>query len=105
MIFNFWRPLKWFKPKKDGWYQCTARHGNGIDQACVMDIYYNTRENKWIDRRRQDVFDGYKVYKPCRAPIDDNRVFTDGQCERIDIVAWRKLPKVYQRRKWRKNND
>ena len=95
MIFNFWRPFPFFYPKKDGWYQCTAAHGRGLNRSKVMDLYFTKWDGKWIDTRRQTVFDGYKVYLSDRAPIDDNRVYTDTECERIDVVAWRKLPRSF----------
>jgi hypothetical protein len=103
MIFNFWRPAKWFKPKKSGWYTCTAAHGGGLDTPRVMDLYFRDWDSKWIDPRRQTVFDGYKVYEACRAPIEDNRVFTDSDCERIDILAWKKIPRCYGW--WRKRGN
>lgn len=87
MIFNRWRRYPKRKPKYTGWYQCTVRKG------VIMDLYFNVRECRWIDRRRQQVFDGYKVYKPGREPLEYNRVNTDQLCERIDVVAWKKLPK------------
>lgn len=99
MIFKFWRPYPLMKPKKDGWYQCTAAHGNGLNKSKVMDMFYRKRDDRWIDIRRQTVFDGYKVYKSCRAPIDDNRVYTDSDCERIDIIAWKPLPRCFR---WRR---
>ena len=98
MIFNRWRKYPNHKPKKDGWYQCTVQHGFGIDQLRVMDLYFCTIDREcWLDKRRRQVFDGYKVYKPSRAPIDDNRVWEDGLCERNDVLAWRNLPRVYSR--------
>ena len=100
MIFNFWRPYPLFKPKKAGWYQCTASDGNGAGNPKVIDLSFREWDEKWFDLRRQSVFDGYKVYKSCRAPIDSNRVYTDSECERLDIVSWRKLPKHF--RWWRK---
>lgn len=99
MIFNRWRKGE---PRQEGWYQCTVQHGFGIDEPRVMDLYWwyaPDRGGVWVDRRRESVFDGYKVYLPNRAAIDDNRVFRDNDCERIDVIAWRKLPKVYG---WRK---
>ena len=103
MIFNFWKSAKWFTPRKSGWYQCTAAHGNGLDHPRVMDLYFNSETDKWLDLRRQRVFDGYKVYLPCRAPIDDNRVYTDTDCERIDVTAWRQIPKYYGY--WKKKRE
>ena len=95
MLFNFWRPYTWFKPKKDGWYQCTVAHGNGLNRPRVMDLYFRTWDSSWNDKRRQNVFDGYKVFESGRAPIDDYRVYSDSECVRIDVVAWRKLPRCY----------
>lgn len=98
MIFNRWRKYPKHKPKESGWYQCTVKHGYGTDKPRVMDLYFDITLNTywWIDRRRQQVFDGYRVYLFSRAPIDDNRVFKDSLCERDDVLAWRKLPKVYE---------
>lgn len=103
MIFNFWRRYPFLKPKKDGWYQCTCEHGAGLNQPKVMDLYFRVWDSKWINTNRQSVFNGYKVYKPCRAPIEDNRMYTDSDCERIDVMAWRKLPRYYGW--WRKETD
>lgn len=94
-MFNFWRPYPFLKPKKSGWYQCTAAHGGGLDTPAVMDLYFRDWDRKWLNPRRQRVFDGYKVYESGHAPIEDYRVFTDSDCERIDILAWKKLPKCY----------
>lgn len=98
MIFNIWRPYKWIKPKKSGWYQCTVEYGYGPNKPSpkVMYLYFRERDSKWINLSRQNVFDGYNVYESCRAPIDNNRVYTDCECERIDVVAWKHLPKYYR---------
>lgn len=106
MIFNFWIKYPRRKPKNEGWYQCVAQHGNGINQPRVMDLYFWFKPDVggvWVDRRRKDVFMGYKVYKASRAPIEDNRVWEDSDCERIDVVAWKKLPRVPRR--WRKKEE
>lgn len=93
-MFNFWRRYPRFKPKKAGWYQCTVITGDDCSKLKVMDLYYLYVSMMWIDRRRQDVFDGYQVYKPCRAPIAENHVYRDILCDRtLAVVAWRKLPK------------
>lgn len=113
MVFNFWRRYPFWKPKKSGWYQCSVMEGYGIGGSRVLDLYYEAEiesynnvniikpqnTGRWIDYRRQSVFSGYKVYNACRAPIEDNRVWQDIMCERIDVVAWRKLPTPYNR--WR----
>ena len=99
MIFNFWRPTSFFRPKKDGWYQCWIKNGEDSNYDYVMDLYFDTLEHKWLDRRRQSVFNGYKVYKSGREPLDYNRVYTDNLCERIDVVAWKKKPIIFRFRR------
>lgn len=93
-MFNFWRPYPLIKPKKSGWYSCTAAHGGGINNPIVIELYFREWDKKWINRRRQAVFDGYKVYESGHAPIEDFRVFSDSECERIDILAWKKPPRL-----------
>lgn len=97
MIFNFWRRYPRRKPKEDAYYLCTI--GMGKTDGYILKLFYNTRTDKWTDIRRQKVFDGYVVYKLCRAPIEENRVYTDGMCDRTDeVVAWKRLPKAYCRK-------
>lgn len=99
MLFNFWKPYPLFRPKKDGRYLCTVMD----DKRKVIELHYSTHnEGSWVDIRRQRVFDGYKVYKQCREPMDYNRVFTDGLCERNDVIAWKRLPNACW---WRKKGD
>ena len=49
MIFNLWRPYKWFKPKKDGWYLCTAAHGGGLNTPKVMELYFTDTACHYTD--------------------------------------------------------
>lgn len=110
MIFNRWRKYPKRKPKKEGWYQCTVLYETNTDSPYPvnMDLYFwfaPDRGGIWVDRRRESVFDGYKVYMPNRAPIDDNRVFRDSGCERVDVVAWKRLPKPYRWRKYKNENN
>lgn len=103
MIFNFWRRYPKKKPKESGYYLCTtsesqtALYNNSVN--FVHTLYYNKREDKWIDISRQTVFEGYVVYKVCRAPIEENHVYSDWLCKRGDVIAWKKLPKKYGRKK------
>ena len=98
MIVNFWRPYPLLKPKKAGWYQCKTKY-NEYDTYVIF-LYFDPIEGgKWIDRIRQSVFGGYKCYKPGRESLEYNRVHEDRICERIDVIAWRKIPTVYG---WRK---
>lgn len=94
-VINCWRKYPKRKPKFNGWYQCTVKHGFGIDKPRVMDLYFH--DGYWVDRRRKQVFEGYKVYKPSRAAIEDNRVWNDELCDRDDVIAWRRLPNVYKK--------
>ena len=67
--------------------------GGGVE---VMSLYYSAWEDKWVDKSRLSVFEGYKVYKSCKAPIDDNRVYSDVRCDlSLGVVAWRALAKPY----------
>lgn len=103
MIFNRWRKFPKRKPKDVGeYYLCTVRHGYDIDEPRVMVLLYSWN-GKWIDTSRTKVFEGYKVYKPSRAAIDDNRVFIDNLCERADVIAWKKMPRFYRWWKFKKN--
>ena len=92
MIFNFWRPFRWFKPKKDGEYLCVI--DNPYELRYVVQLSYTEYLNKWENTGRSSVFEGYKVYKHGRATIEDNRVYSDRLCDRTrEVVAWKKLPK------------
>lgn len=48
MIFNLWRPYKWFKPKTDGIYLCTVAHGAGENMPKVMELKFTKWNSKWI---------------------------------------------------------
>lgn len=95
MFINLWRPAWLVLPKKDGWYVCTTQ------DYWVRYLYFNTQTKRWVNVSRQTIFDGYKVYKPCRAPVEENRVYTDSDCE-YDILAWKKVPLGY---KWWKKEE
>lgn len=104
-MFNIWRRYPRRKPKSSGHYLCTVAVWDGEDRErfYVTKLYYKSSKNCWIDSNRQSVFDGYNVYKVCRAPIEDNHVYADSMCNRTDDVrAWKKLPRCY--RWWRKEN-
>lgn len=96
-IFNPWRPYPLWIPKKDGWYQCTIQSFEEPEERWVMDLYFNTRTKIWEDKRRQNVFTGYKVFKSGRGTQDYNRVYTDKLCIRNDVIAWKKVDKPCKR--------
>ena len=97
MTFNRWRRYPIRKPKESGWYLCTTRFqfpSELTEEKCfVHQLFYDSHSDKWIDISRQSVFEGYVVYKSCRAPIQENHVHFDSLCERDDVLAWRKIPK------------
>ena len=103
MIFNFWRKYPNRKPKESGYYLCTTNeehlffYDNSIN--FVHTLFYDKRKNTWIDISRKTVFEGYVVYKVCRAPIEENHVYSDSLCERKDVIAWKKLPVKYKEKK------
>lgn len=95
-MFNRWRKYPRKKPKEFGWYQCTVDCSDDRRKFKVMDLYFDANHNLWLDLRRQNVFDGYKTYHVSRAPIEENRYWTDSLCDRtLAVVAWRKLPKPF----------
>lgn len=96
-LFNFWRPYPLLKPKENGWYQCSIRYGDELDQEYVMDLYFYAGENVWKDNRVRRVFEAYKVYKHGRETMEHNRVYEDRLCDRTEqVVAWKKRPRVYR---------
>lgn len=42
-MLHIWHPYPLMKPKKDGWYICTAAHGAGLNTPKVMEVYFR----KW----------------------------------------------------------
>ena len=103
MIFNAWRRYPKKKPKESGWYLVTTTevqsfiYDNSV--SFVNALYYHKQKDKWIDISRQSVFAGYMVYKVCRAPIEENHVYSDWLCERGDVIAWKKLSKRFGRKR------
>lgn len=102
-MFNRWRKYPRRKPKKVGNYLCTIRWGENLENTKVMDLFFDTLDGgQWVDDRRANVFDGYKVYPIGKLPDEDNRVFCDSLCERDFVVAWKKLPRGYKEKRKRK---
>ena len=97
-MINLWRAYPRRKPKSDGFYLCTI----DVGERYVTRLYFDSHNNKWVDWTRQKVFEGYVVFKPQRAPIPDNRVYTDSLCDRTEeVIAWKKLP-MWSKRKVRR---
>ena len=93
-MINPWRKYPRWKPRKEGYYLCTIKTDMETGYSYVTRLFYDKIHDKWVNNDRLSVFSGYNVYKVCRAPIEENRVFGDGLCDRTDdVVYWKKLPK------------
>ena len=83
-------------PTEDGWYDCWIRLIDKDGEVYVdygMDLYYYTKSKKFIDNRRQDVFDIYDVmaFEPdAKVPFDKKKIYKDICCDRTDgVIAWK----------------
>ena len=53
--------------------------------------------NRWKDNRRLDVYNTYEVYGyNDETHLNDKRIYKDNVCFRDDVVAFKKLPKIYK---------
>lgn len=98
-MFNRWKPFPKYKPKEKGWYQCSIRYGEEPDEAYVMDLWWNDKLEVWKDNRRLHVFEIHEVYgwgTDIRDKPIKERIRYDHLCERDDVIAFRKLPKIYK---------
>lgn len=101
MIFNRWRKYPKKKPKEYGDYLCTMIYDDPENIQIHVLTWSPYHDGEWIFSNRQSVFDGYKVYKPCREPIEENRVHWDSLSKPGHLVlAWKKLPKEYRVKGW-----
>ena len=98
-MFNRWKPFPKYKPKEKGWYQCSIRYGEEHGEAYVMDLWWDPVREVWKDNRRLSIFQTYEVYgydsdilgKPIK-----KRLYHNNLCERNDVIAFKKLPKIYK---------
>ena len=98
-MFNRWKPYPKHKPKEKGWYQCSIRYGEEKGEAYVMDLWWDDKREVWKDNRRLDVYQTYEVYGWGNSIIDTpvkQRIWRDNLCERDNVVAFKKLPKIYK---------
>ena len=96
-MFNMWKPYPKNKPKKRGWYICSIRYGEDPCQAYVMDLFWDEKMEQWKDNRRLDVYNTYKVYGyNNETRLEDKRIYKDNVCFRTDVIAFKKLPKIYK---------
>ena len=98
-MLNRWKPYPKYKPKKKGWYQCSIKYGEEQDEAYVMDLLWDDKREAWKDNRRLDVYQTYEVYgwgsNIIGQPVKE-RIWHDNLCERNDVIAFKKLPKIYE---------
>ena len=85
-------------PTEDGWYDCWIRliDKDGNDYVNYgMDLYYYTDSKKFIDNRRQNVFDLYDVmaFDPDPNVVYDKvKIWKDSLCDRTDgVIAWKEM--------------
>ena len=98
-MFNKWKPYPKHKPKKRGWYICSIRYGEDKGQAYVMDLFWDDILGRWKDNRRLNVFQEYEVlgYKKDIRDMDlKTRLYFDNLCYRTDVIAFKKLPRIYK---------
>lgn len=100
-MFNRWKPYPKHKPEERGWYQCSIRYGEEKDQAYVMDLWWDDKKEIWRDNRRLDVFNSYDVYgygdfTDALSRQMKKLLHKDNLCERDDVIAFKKLPKIYR---------
>lgn len=98
-MFNRWKPYPKYKPEKRDWYICSIRYGKDPDQAYVMDLFWDDRREVWKDNRRINVFQEYDVYgygMDIRGNNVKKQLYYDNLCERDDVIAFKKMPKIYK---------
>lgn len=98
-MFNRWKPYPKNKPPKRGWYMCSIRYGDDPGEAYVMDLFWDEKREVWKDNRRLNVFQEYEVYGYGMNIIDQTvkkRIYHDNLCERNDVIAFKRMPKIYR---------
>lgn len=98
-MFNNWKPYPKCKPKENGWYCCSIRYGKDSDEAYVMDLWWDAKNKLWKDNRRLNVFHTYDVYGYGDSANDKTekiKLYKDNLCVRNDVIAFKKLPKIYK---------
>lgn len=96
-MFNRWKPYPQNKPEERGWYVCSIRYGEEKEQAYVMDLFWDDGRKLWKDNRRINVFNEYDVlaYND-ETGMKDKKMYSDNLCIRNDVIAFKKLSKIYR---------
>lgn len=98
-MFNRWKPFPKYEPKDKGWYICSIRYGEEPSQAYVMELWWDDIRQVWKDNRRLNVFQEYEVYgygSDIIGGIIKKQLYHDNLCERNDVIAFKKVPKIYR---------
>lgn len=96
-MFNRWKPYPKYKPKEKGWYVCSIRYGEEKEQAYVMDLFWDDEKELWKDNRRINVFKEYDVFGyNDETGMQDKKMYSDNHCIRNDVIAFKRLPKIYR---------
>lgn len=99
-MFNRWKPYPKNKPKKRGWYICSIQYGEEKEQNYVMDLFWDDEKKLWKDNRRLDVYNMYYVFGyNDETGRQDKKMYRDNLCIRNDVIAFKKLPNVYRKRR------
>ncbi len=82
-------------PEKNGWYQCTVLVN---DSPLTMELFYQT--NKWVDKRRIDMFNVYDIYGYGCAK-EKHKLSYQELISEFDwterVIAWKSLPEPYRK--------
>ena len=82
-----WSKFPKKKPKKNGWYICLIEFKVDQEtyQSYVMDLYWYSDKEKFMDNRRKNVFSEYLVYN-----YESEKIDRDHLCDRTaSVVAWK----------------
>lgn len=97
MFFNRWKPYPKHKPKKRDQYLCSIRYGDEPDEAYAMILTYLPGVDRWKNSSLQCLFNTYEVYGyNDETRKNDKRMYTDRFVYRDDVIAFKKLPKIYK---------
>lgn len=88
------------KPSESGWYQCTIAFtfcDNPYKiQSYVMDLWYDTKNDKFKDNRRQNVYETYDVMG-YQHGNEKAKMYHDKLCDRTSsVVAWQPLAPMFR---------
>lgn len=96
-MFNRWKPYPKYKPKKREKYLCSIKYGEEEGQSYVMILTYLPKVDRWKNFPLQHTFDIYSVYGyNDETGKEDKLLYSDPLVYRDDVVAFKKLPKVYK---------